>query len=42
MTAAIKRDAASGNGIELAIVTKQQYKKINSEDIEKRAAKLGL
>lgn len=42
MSAAIKRDAASGDGIEVVVVTKQGYKQITTEEIEKRKQKLGV
>lgn len=41
MSAAMKRDAASGDGIEVVIVTKQGYKQLSVDEIEKRKQKLG-
>lgn len=42
LTAAMKRDAASGDGIILATITKKGYEEISPEDIGKRKKKMGL
>jgi proteasome beta subunit len=42
IAAAIKRDAASGNGIEVAVITDKGYKQIDEQEIEKRKERLGI
>ena len=42
MTAAMKRDAASGDGMDVVVITKKGYKELSSEEIEERKKKLGL
>ncbi|UCH89969.1 MAG: archaeal proteasome endopeptidase complex subunit beta [Thermoplasmata archaeon] len=42
LTAAMKRDAASGDGIVLAQITKKGYEELSEEDINKRKKKMGL
>jgi proteasome beta subunit len=42
LTAAMKRDAASGDGIVLATITKKGYEEQKPEDVEKRKKKMGL
>ncbi|RLF39604.1 MAG: proteasome subunit beta, partial [Thermoplasmata archaeon] len=42
MNAAIKRDAASGNGIEVVVVTSKAYHRLSDEEVEERMKKLGL
>jgi len=42
LTAAMKRDAASGNGIDLAVITPEGYTRYSEEDIEKRAAAMEI
>lgn len=42
MNAAMKRDSASGNGIDLVIITSKGYKELSQEEIEERKKKLGL
>jgi len=42
MTAAMKRDAASGDGMDIVVITKKGYKELSSEEIEERKKKLGL
>ncbi len=38
LTAAMKRDSASGNGIDLAVITPEGYTSYSEEDIEERTA----
>lgn len=40
--AAMKRDAASGNGIEVILIDKKGYQQITEEDVAKRIKKMGL
>ncbi len=42
MTAAMKRDAASGDGIDVVVITKKGYRELSDEEIEERKKKLGL
>ncbi len=42
LTAAMKRDAASGDGIDLAIIKKKEFKKLSEDEITERKKKLGL
>lgn len=42
LTAALKRDAASGNGIEVVAITPEGYKVLDEEDVKKRMEKLHL
>lgn len=42
MNAAIKRDAASGNGIEVAVVTEKGYRHLSDEEVEEKMKKLEL
>ncbi|MCD6512789.1 MAG: archaeal proteasome endopeptidase complex subunit beta [Thermoplasmata archaeon] len=42
ISAAMKRDSASGNGIDVVVITKKGYKELSSEEIEERRKKLGL
>lgn len=42
MSAAIKRDAASGNGIDVVAISSQEYKEISQEEINERKQKLGI
>jgi proteasome beta subunit len=42
MTAAIKRDAASGDGVDIVRITKEGYLEISDEEIEKRKQKLKI
>ncbi len=42
MSAAIKRDAASGNGIDVVAISPQEYKEISQEEINERKQKLGI
>ena len=42
LNAAIKRDAASGNGMDIAVIKKGGWKAITQNDIDKRLKKLGL
>jgi proteasome beta subunit len=40
MNAAIKRDAASGNGIDVVVITNKGYKELSEEEIEEQIKKL--
>ena len=42
ITAAIKRDSASGNGMDVVVITKKAYRELSSDEIEERKKKLGL
>ena len=42
MTAAMKRDAASGDGMDIVVITKKGYRELSDEEIEERKEKLGL
>lgn len=42
MTAAMKRDAASGNGMDVVVITRKEYRELSREEIEERKKKLGL
>ncbi len=42
LTAAIKRDSASGNGMDVVVITKKGYRELSSDEIEERKKKLGL
>jgi len=42
MTAAMKRDAASGDGMDVIAVTPKEYRELSREEIEERKKKLGL
>lgn len=42
MTAAMKRDAASGNGIDIASITKKEFKELSDEEVDKRMEKMKL
>ncbi len=42
MSAAMKRDSASGNGMDIVVITSKEYKELSSEEIEKRKKELGL
>jgi proteasome beta subunit len=42
LTAAMKRDAASGDGIDLAVIKKKEFKQLSDDDITERKKKLGL
>lgn len=42
MTAAMKRDSASGNGMSVALIDKKGYRELTQEEIEKRIEKMGL
>jgi proteasome beta subunit len=42
ITAAMKRDSASGNGLDIAVLTKDGYKEIPEDEIKKRMAKMKL
>ncbi len=42
LTADMKRDAASGDGIDLAIIKKKEFKKLSEDEITERKKKLGL
>lgn len=40
--AAMKRDAASGNGLSVAIIDKKGFRELTEEEIQKRAAAIGV
>jgi proteasome beta subunit len=42
LTAAMKRDAASGDGITCATITKKGYEELSEDDISKKKKKMGL
>jgi proteasome beta subunit len=42
ITMAMRRDAASGDGIDIIAITKKGYKELTEEEIDKRKEKLGL
>ncbi len=42
MTAAMKRDSASGNGMDIVVITKKGYRELTREEIEERKKKIGL
>ena len=42
LNAAIKRDAASGNGMDVVVINKKGYKQLTSKDIDDRKKKIGL
>jgi proteasome beta subunit len=42
LTAAMNRDAASGNGIVVATITKKGYVELTEDDIKRRKKKMGL
>ena len=41
LTAAMGRDSASGNGINMAVINEKEFKEISDEDIKKRLMKFG-
>ena len=42
LVAAMKRDSASGDGIDIAIITSKEFKTLNDDDVRKRLTKLKL
>jgi len=42
MTAAMKRDSASGDGMDVVVITKEGYRELSREEIEERKKKLNL
>jgi proteasome beta subunit len=42
LTMAMRRDAACGDGIDIAVITKKGYKQLTDEEIKKRKEKMGL
>jgi proteasome beta subunit len=42
LNASMKRDAASGNGMDIVIITKRGYKQLTKKDIDDRKKKLGI
>ena len=42
LTAAMKRDAASGNGIDIASITMKEFKELSDEEVNKRMEKMKL
>jgi proteasome beta subunit len=41
VTAAMGRDSASGNGVDIAVITEKEFKMIPDEEIKKRLQKMG-
>jgi proteasome beta subunit len=42
LSAAMKRDAASGDGIDIAIINKKEFKQLSDNEIAERKKKLGI
>ncbi len=42
LSAAMKRDAASGDGIDMAVIKKKEFKQLSEDEIADRKKKLGL
>jgi proteasome beta subunit len=42
LSAAMKRDAASGDGIDLAVINKKEFKQLTDDEIADRKKKLGI
>ncbi len=42
LSVAMKRDSASGNGMDISVITKEKYEKISKEEIDKRKKNLGI
>lgn len=42
LSAAMKRDSASGNGMDIAVITPKEYREISQEEIEKRKKNLEI
>jgi len=42
VSAAMRRDAASGEGIDVAVITRDGYKELDEKEIERRKAALKL
>jgi proteasome beta subunit len=42
LSAAMKRDAASGDGIDLAVINKKEFKQLGDDEIAERKKKLGI
>jgi len=42
LSAAMKRDSASGNGMDIAVITPKEYREITQEEIEKRKKNLEI
>jgi proteasome beta subunit len=42
LSAAMKRDAASGDGIDLAVINKKEFKQLTDDEIAERKKKLGI
>ena len=42
LNAAMKRDAVSGDGIDLAVITKTEFRELNDKEINERKAKMNL
>lgn len=42
LSAAIKRDAASGNGIDIVTISSKEYKELSENDVIERQKKLGI
>ncbi|HUV24468.1 MAG TPA: archaeal proteasome endopeptidase complex subunit beta [Methanomassiliicoccales archaeon] len=42
LSAAMKRDAASGDGITIAVITKEGYRELDNDELKSRIDKMGL
>jgi proteasome beta subunit len=42
LVAAMKRDSASGDGVDVVVVTDKEYRELKDEEIEERRKKIGL
>jgi proteasome beta subunit len=42
LNASMRRDAASGNGMDIVIITKRGYKQLSKKDIDDRKKKMGI
>lgn len=42
LSAAMKRDSASGDGMDIAIITEKEFRELSEDDIKKRMSKLKL
>ncbi|HPD09105.1 MAG TPA: proteasome subunit beta, partial [Methanomassiliicoccales archaeon] len=42
LNAAMKRDSASGDGMDIATITKDGYVEVSKEEILKRASRMGI
>ncbi|UCF07192.1 MAG: proteasome subunit beta, partial [Thermoplasmata archaeon] len=42
LSAAMKRDAASGDGIDVSVITKKEFKSLSDDQIEERKKKMNI